>query len=112
MTDSWQGEALSGKQQGQIVETGVNIIIRHPKWMKEDPRQDIPIMVFTKDQWKLIEKETLSVSAAPVGPTKLGSNSKYVFALPARYNFSFPTGYEEVDKIVNSKALVANENFD
>lgn len=112
LADSWQGTAVSGEGQGQIVETGIKIIIRHPEWTKDNPRQDIPIMVFTKEQWNKIEKESLAVSAAPMGPSKLGSNSKYVFALPARYNYAFPTGYEEVDKILNSKALVPNENIE
>lgn len=112
LTEAWQGVAIDGKQQGEIVETGIQYIIRHPEWTKDDPRQDIPIMVFTKDQWKQVEQETLSVSAAPMGPTKLGNNSKYVFALPARYNFASLTGYEEVDEIVNSNALIANEDME
>lgn len=64
-------------------------------------------MIFTPEQWNLIEKEKLSVSAAPIGPSELGRNSKYVFALPARYNFAFPTGFEEVQKIIESKPLKA-----
>jgi hypothetical protein len=37
----------------------------------------------------------------------LGRNNRYVFALPARYNFAFPEGYEEVEKILESKPLEA-----
>ena len=29
-----------------------------------------------------------------------------MFALPARYNFSFPAGYEEVEEILAGKPLV------
>lgn len=111
LSEVWQGNALAGEHQGEIIETGIKIIIRHPEWTKENPRQDIPIMVFTLDQWSQVEKETISVSAAPVGPSKLGSNSKYVFALPARYNFAYETGYEEVDKILNNNSLVPNEKI-
>jgi len=32
-------------------------------------------------------------------------NENYVFTIPARYNFAFPTGYEEVEKILESKPL-------
>ena len=64
-------------------------------------------MIFTPAQWKLIEDEKLSVSAAPIGPSELGHNAKYVFALPARYNFAFPTGYEEVEQIIASHPLHA-----
>jgi len=38
-------------------------------------------------------------------PTELGRNSKYVFALPARYNYSYPTGWEEVDQIMKNNPL-------
>jgi len=44
-------------------------------------------------------------NAAPVGPKELGSNSKYVFALPARYNYEFLEGYEEVEAILESNPL-------
>ena len=36
-------------------------------------------------QTKLISEEKVAVSAAPIGPTKVGENSKYVFATPPRY---------------------------
>ena len=43
--------------------------------------------------------------AAPINPGELGRNVKYVFALPARYNYAFPTGYQEVEKILEGKPL-------
>ena len=58
-------------------------------------------MVFTPEQWNLIQKEELAVSAAPIGPSELGQNAKYIFALPARYNYAFPVGFEEVQTIIN-----------
>ena len=69
--------------------------------------QDIPIMVFTVDQWSALQREEFAVSAAPIGPSELGRNSKYVFALPARYNFSYLTGYEEVEDILSRNPLRA-----
>jgi hypothetical protein len=84
---------------------GPEILIRHPKWTSSHPRQDIPIMVFTLAQWAQVQKETLTVGAAPIPPSELGRNAKYVFALPARYNYAFPTGYEEVEKILEGKPL-------
>lgn len=108
---TWQGSALTGEHTGEITEQGTKIIIRHPDWTEKNPRQDIPVMVFTKEQWKLVEKEELAVSAAPIGPSKLGSNSEYVFALPARYNFSFDTGYEEVEDIMENNPLTPTENI-
>lgn len=39
------------------------------------------------------------------GPSKLGSNSVYVFALPPRYNYAFQTGFEEVEEILKGNPL-------
>ncbi|HWQ71164.1 MAG TPA: hypothetical protein VN370_02480 [Desulfitobacteriaceae bacterium] len=40
-------------------------------------------MIFTLAQWNTVQGEELSVGAAPIAPSELGKNSKYVFALPA-----------------------------
>ena len=100
--DSWEG--ISTDQQ-QNSENGPILLIRHPKWTVDKPRQDIPIMIFTHDQWSSLEKEEFHIGAAPIGPTMLGQNNEYVFALPARYNFAFLEGYEEVEKILETNPL-------
>jgi len=102
VTDKWEGTSITS---GKVTETGPLYSIRNPQWTSGKPRQDIPIMVFTIEQWKLILQETLAVSAAPIGPSELGRNSNYVFALPARYNFAYPLGYEEVEQILQGKPL-------
>jgi hypothetical protein len=113
---SWEGyqiieskwEGYTPEQQGDVtVEKGPIISIRHPKWTSANPRQDIPIMVFTLAQWDSLQQDKFHIGAAPIGPSELGNNTKYVFALPARYNFSFPTGYEEVEKILEGNPLKA-----
>lgn len=104
INDSWTGNLVDNSSKKL---TGPKIIIRHPLWSLQDPRQDIPIMVFTLDQWQLVEQEKIALGAAPIGPSELGHNSKYVFALPARYNFAFPTGYEEVETIISANPLTA-----
>jgi beta-lactamase regulating signal transducer with metallopeptidase domain len=109
VTDKWEGYSVS--DANKILATGPKLSIRSPKWTRENPTQDIPVMVFTLQQWDDLLKEKFAVSAAPVPPSELGRNSKYVFALPARYNFSFLPGYEEVEKIIAGKPLHANENF-
>ncbi len=99
---NWQGnDATSGK----VTETGPLISIRHPQWTSKNPRQDIPILVFTLDQWELLQKEAFHIGAAPFGPGELGRNSIYVFALPARYNFAYPIGYQEVEDILKKHPL-------
>ncbi len=104
IASEWQGTEV---QSGKITETGPIVSIRHPQWTSSNPRQDIPVMIFTLNQWNLVQQEKLSVGAAPIGPTELGRNSTYVFALPARYNFAFPTGFEEVEKIIEGHPLKA-----
>jgi len=104
VTDEWQGTSLTDQSQ-DVTEKGPIINIRHPLWTEETPRQDIPVMVFTLAQWDLVEKEEISLGAAPIGPSELGRNLEYVFALPARYNFAYLTGFEEVDEIIQSAAF-------
>lgn len=97
----WEGEAPGGPQ----VEQGPLLLIRHPLWTKEVPRQDIPILIFTHAQWETLAREEFHIGAAPIGPRQLGKNKRYVFALPARYNFAFLPGFEEVDQIIQSNPL-------
>ncbi len=99
---TWNGTDLaSGKQ----TESGPMISIRHPAWTQKNPRQDIPIMIFTVSQWQSVQNEMLGVGAAPIPPNELGRNATYVFAIPARYNYAFPEGYEEVEDIIEGKPL-------
>lgn len=64
-------------------------------------------MVFTRKQWDALQKDAFHIGAAPIGPSELGRNHKYVLALPARYNFTDLPGLEEVDQIVRGKSLHA-----
>ncbi len=102
MTDKWEGYT---PDPYVIVEQGPLISIRHPQWTSQNPRQDIPIMVFSVSQWNSLQQDKFHIGAAPINPSELGRNSRYVFALPARYNYAFPTGYEEVEKILQEKPL-------
>jgi uncharacterized protein YceK len=106
ITGNWEGNDVA---TGKVTEKGPLISIRHPKWTSKEPRQDIPIMVFTLDQWNLIQKEQFHTGAAPFGPSELGRNNIYVLALPARYNYAFPTGYEEVEDILKDHPLQGTE---
>jgi hypothetical protein len=109
---TWAGLGAVGENAGKSIATGPDLSIRHPQWTEANPRQDIPILIFTLQQWDDLQKEVFHIGAAPVPPTELGRNSRYVFALPARYNFAFPTGYEEVENILANQALRPTEEFD
>ncbi len=84
---------------------GPLISIRHPLWTEQNPRQDIPIMIFTRAQWDALQRGEFLVSAAPVPPSELGRNASYVFALPPRYNYAVPAGWQEVETIIASRPL-------
>ncbi|MDH7480274.1 MAG: hypothetical protein QHH02_09705, partial [Syntrophomonadaceae bacterium] len=107
VTGTWEGFAPGG---ASAVERGPLVSIRHPQWTSQNPRQDIPIMVFTLAQWNSLQQGNFHIGAAPVGPRELGRNSRYVFALPARYNYAFPTGYEEVEQILAGNPLQADNS--
>ena len=102
--EQWSGTILSS---GQAVH-GPQLLIRNPKWTKKTPYQDIPIMVFTPAQWQQVEAVTMSVSAAPIGPSELGQNSRYVFALPPRWiGFTDDLGQQELETWMSQNRLQA-----
>jgi hypothetical protein len=106
VSDFWKGDSLDAS--GNLVlgtVSGPKISIRHPNWSYSAQRQDIPILVFTISQWNDMQSDKFHIGAAPINPSELGRNSKYVFALPARYNFSYLPGYEEVDRLIQAHSL-------
>jgi hypothetical protein len=113
LPESWNGyTVVEDTWKGKPLDTGAQVSgpllrIRHPGWTERDPYEDIPVMVFTRAEWQRVENNGLSVSAAPIGPKALGRNRRYVFALPARYNFDNARGWEEVDRLIRSHALKA-----
>ena len=63
-------------------------------------------MVVTPDIWKLMAGDKMpqiAVSAAPIGPGKIGQNQKYIFATPPRwYGFTDALGGSEAANIVKT----------
>lgn len=106
LNQTWTGYAICATGQCPT-ESGPQIAIRNPRWTAGTPYQDIPVMVFTIDEWHAVVQGTLGVSAAPIPPRELGRNATYVFALPARYDYAFPAGWQEVQDIVNAHPLHA-----
>jgi hypothetical protein len=86
------------------VQYASEITFRNPDWRADNRYEDIPIMVFTPTQWKLVSGDDpkCSVSAAPFGPGELGRNSKYVFAVPPRWNYDFSNLYGEAGVILGT----------
>jgi hypothetical protein len=97
----WRGNVLTNSGEVARVLRGPRLVIRNPKWTRENPREDMPILIYTIDQWN----EGPVVSAAPFYPEELGRNRKYVFAVPPRWDYDFAEGYEEAEKILTAASL-------
>ncbi len=97
----WQGNVLGSDGTVARVLRGPELKIRHPKWTEENPREDLPLMIFTIAEWN----EHPNVSAAPFDPGEFGRNRKYVFALPPRWDYDFAEGWEEAERILGSKSF-------
>ncbi|MCX6718334.1 MAG: hypothetical protein NTY81_01880 [Candidatus Staskawiczbacteria bacterium] len=111
--DSWKGFTIDGSKlwhgnsldNSNVKYDGPMIVFVNPKTTSKIQYQDIPIMVFTPDVWKMVNGENpiIAVSAAPIGPAKIGENSKYVFATPPRwYGFTDAVGFQEAVEIVKT----------
>ena len=97
---TWQGQTHDEQGETTGTYTGPEIIMRHPQWTAAAPWQDIPVLVFTHDEWALVEQQKFNVSAAPIGPSKLGENAKCVFALPPRWiGFAEALGQDEAGRV-------------
>lgn len=98
VTQKWSGTVLDTQKK----ESGPELLIRNPRWTRGAPWQDIPIMIFTPSQWKLVAADNLAVSAAPIGPAKLGQNKSYAFALPPRWiGFTDDQGQDELETLMS-----------
>jgi hypothetical protein len=78
------------------------LIFKNAKLATENNFQGIPIMIITPDVWQLVSEEKVAVSAAPIGPAKVGENSKYIFATPPRwYGFADSLDQTQVNEILD-----------
>jgi hypothetical protein len=104
--DSWSGKFV----ETQEATNGPEVTLVNPASKPDDPYQNIPIMIFTKVQWERVEKEDIAVSAAPIGPSLIGHNDKYYFALPPRWiGFTDVKGWKEVEDLMyNSGSFEAS----
>jgi hypothetical protein len=99
--ESWTGNPLKKDQ----LQTGPKLLIRNPKWTKEAPYEDLPVLIFTISQWDMYLAEDYAVSAAPIPATKLAQNNKYVFALPARRDFDYGIYVKKAQEIFSNNPI-------
>jgi hypothetical protein len=86
LTEQWQaGKYTDFTNQIAIVDHGPTLILRHPKWKASEPYQDIPIDVFTRNQWD--KQRTNGFILRICGfEDEIEHNSHYVFAIYTRFN--------------------------
>jgi len=105
LPDDWKGFSIEVGHWGSGDETGPFLRIRNPRYTNTEPTEDIPIMIFTHREWKRVVGGDLVVSAAPFPPSEIAGNSRYVFALPPRWNYEELDGVEQVGKILAGKPM-------
>ena len=106
LPDDWRGFCVVHRQwSAGSEERGPLLLIRNSAYTDDDPHEDIPIMVFTRNQWKRIRQETLIVSPAPFPPAEIAHNRRYVFCTPPRYFYDELPGVEEVLAILGGQPM-------
>jgi hypothetical protein len=104
---TWGGRTDTESQGEVVVEQGPEIAIMNPQSTPSKPYQDIDIMIFTHPQWNSLRQAKFFISAAPIGPSDMGQNRKYVFATPPRMINDSLFGCDEVIKLLETHPLHA-----
>ena len=111
-TSQWAGETYLPKQDQEVVlARGTIITLRNPQWKSNQLYQDIPIYVFTRQQWDDIHSGKYG---SPVGAGgvifELWHNDKYVFGIHSRYNANDSVdGWKDAQNIVNKNCAAHPE---
>jgi hypothetical protein len=81
-----------------VVARGPIVVLRDPRWKSSNPRQDIPILIFTREQWDAHRQEGIFAGGIVY---ELSRNQHYVFGVYSRFNADDSVeGWEEADQIV------------
>jgi hypothetical protein len=109
ITEKWQAGPTGSTEAGPI--EGPEILLRNPHWTEDTRWQDIPIMIFTREQWKLAENDDYAFSPGPNMPSALGSDSRYIFALPPRWFPTQPGGISGVAGVEQVLSMMTRKPF-
>jgi hypothetical protein len=86
-------------------EHGPMIVLRHPQWRTNSPYQDIPIMVFTRNQWTAKNSDYGFYIGAGGIEYEISHNNDYVFGISSRFNWADTvTGSEEAGDAVQKNS--------
>ena len=101
LNQEWDGISYSpAKDTTEVTARGPLLVLRHPSWTAKGPYQDIPILVFTRGQWEADKQGKFTIGAGGFDQ-ELAHNSKYVFAIPSRYNADDSVkGWKETSDVV------------
>jgi hypothetical protein len=111
LTDEWEGETyLPEKDKDVVLARGPIIELRNPQWKTNDLYQDIPIFIFTRQQWDDIHLGKYDAVGAGGIIYELWHNGKYVFGIHSRYNSDDSVkGWKEAQDIVNQNCAAHPE---
>jgi hypothetical protein len=87
-----------------VVAKGPAIVFRDPRWKATSPRQDIPILVFTREQWEANRQEGIFAGGVVY---EISRNQRYVFGIYSRFNADDSIeGWKEAEEIVRRNTAV------
>jgi hypothetical protein len=99
LPEKWQSVKYNPDLDKDVVGGhGPIIILRHPMWTVDQVRQDIPILVFTRDQWATDMQDGIFAGGVEY---EISHNARYVFAIHSRFNWDDSvTGWQDAGEIV------------
>jgi hypothetical protein len=111
LTQQWEGEKyLPEKDKDVVLARGSIIVLRNPQWKTNSLYQDIPIYIFTRQQWDDTNLGKYYAQGAGGVIYELWHNDKYVFCIHSRYNTDDSVnGWKEVQDIVNQNCAAHPE---
>jgi hypothetical protein len=110
LTQQWEGEKyLPEKDNAVVLARGPIIVLRNPQWKTNDLYQDIPIYIFTRQQWDDTNLGKYYAQGAGGVIYELWHDDKYVFGMHSRYNWGELNGAKEVQDIVNQNCAAHPE---
>jgi hypothetical protein len=111
LTQQWNGEKYAPDKDAVVTMAhGSIIVLRNPQWKTNNLYQDIPICIFTRQQWDDINLGKYYAQGAGGVIYELWHNDKYVFCIHSRYNANDSVnGWKEVQDIVNQNCAAHPE---
>jgi len=111
LTQQWNGEKYAPDKDAVVTMAhGPIIVLRNPQWKTNNLYQDIPIYIFTRQQWDDINLGKYYAQGAGGVIYELWHNDKYVFCIHSRYNANDSlNGWKEVQDIVNQNCAAHPE---